>query len=955
MAKYSSHNLNEKKGMSARTKWGISLFSISLFLFIFSVFNIIVPIHNFILGTFGLCVYPTLLFLMVVGIFLMLKKRYYIEKLYFGVAIALFFVVVCFFQLVLTNTNVGFGEYLTNCYNAKNTVGGVLMGIITYVLFTGLGMVGTILVLVIMLVLGIALIVNHFLKIKEYRQITNRTISFPLFDKDVKKVDKVLKTKKEQTVSIDSKLPEKNEKIITNITLDGYQSQKQEKQEKSDAKKILLSKTSYKDEDDMAVRIFGEDFVNSIKTNSKKEVPEKKEYHLSDLYKNQKEENSTFSFNDKNENKPSRFIHTDEEEPISAKLDITAESEKEEDINFIKEDSFDDILDKADENEIKQEDEKLADETFLEESDDDFDNPFTLKLNDDFKQNIEKDKDKEIKSNSFEKEDNFVEEKDDEIDFSKVQEEKVEQPKNEEKNFVQKNNFNFEKEIKETKVVPEQPKPKKIHKPYVKPPIEYLTTKSSIPENNEQECQAKALILEQTLESFKISAKVVGITRGPAVTRYELQMPIGIPVKRITQHNDDITMMMESRASVRIETPIPGRSLVGVEVPNEKISTIGLKDIIESPAFSQGKGKLTFALGKDITGDCKVCELEAMPHLLVAGSTGSGKSVCLNVLLISLLYKLGPDELKLLLIDPKRVEFVSYNYLPHMLVPRAINDAQQAINALDWAIAEMMRRYQVFSERNVRNFKEYNNSDDVLSGEEEKLPYIVIVIDELADIMMIAGRDLEEKIQRLTQLARAAGIHLIIATQRPSVDVITGVIKSNMPSRIAFAVTDFASSKTILDKGGADKLLGKGDMLYAPQNLPEPIRIQCPYVDSKEVTNIVEFIKANNEADFDDSIVAFISKNDKSGGGTDSSTQPEGGQNNWDPLLPQALLDFIQTGSCSASMIQRRHSIGFVRAGRIVDQMEQAGFISPLDPSKRTRTVLITLEKYNEIFGEDEE
>ncbi|MBR1925301.1 MAG: DNA translocase FtsK [Clostridia bacterium] len=950
MAKYSSHNLNEKKGMTARTKWGISLFSVSLFLFIFSVFNIIVPIHNFVLGTFGLCVYPILLFLMVVGVFLMLKKRYYIEKLYFSVAIALFFVIVCFFQLVLTNTNMGFGEYLTNCYNAKNTVGGVLMGIITYILFMGLGMVGTILILAIMIVLGVALIVNHFLKIKEYRQITNRTISFPVFDKDVKKVDKVLKTKKEKT-PIDSKLPEKDEKIITNITLDGYQAQKQEK---SDAKKILLSKTSYKDEDDMAVRIFGEDFVNSIKTSSKKDAEEKKEYHISDLYKNQKEDN-TFSFNDKNENKPSRFIHTDEEELISAKLDINPE--KEEELNFIKENSFDDILDKTDEeDDIKQE--TKSNDEIIEESDDDFNNPFTLKLDDNLKQNQENKEEEETKSTNFEQ-DNFVEEnniEDDEIDFSKIQEEKVEQPKNDEKNFVQENSFNFEKEIEE-KTVAEQPKPKKIHKPYVKPPIEYLTTKSSVPENNEQECQAKALILEQTLESFKISAKVVGITRGPAVTRYELQMPIGIPVKRITQHNDDITMMMESRASVRIETPIPGRSLVGVEVPNEKISTIGLKDIIESPAFSQSKGKLTFALGKDITGDCKVCELEAMPHLLVAGSTGSGKSVCLNVLLISLLYKLGPDELKLLLIDPKRVEFVSYNYLPHMLVPRAINDAQQAINALDWAIAEMMRRYQVFSERNVRNFKEYNSSDDVLSGEEEKLPYIVIVIDELADIMMMAGRDLEEKIQRLTQLARAAGIHLIIATQRPSVDVITGVIKSNMPSRIAFAVTDFASSKTILDKGGADKLLGKGDMLYAPQNLPEPIRIQCPYVDSKEVTNIVEFIKANNEADFDDTIAAFISKNDKSGGGTGGSEVESSGesQNKWDPLLPQALLDFIQTGSCSASMIQRRHSIGFVRAGRIVDQMEQAGFISPLDPSKRTRTVLITLEKYNEIFGEDEQ
>ena len=946
MANYSLDNLNEKKGMQTRTKWGIGLFCVSLFLFIFSVFNFLVPLHNFILGTFGLSVYPILLFLMAVGILLMLKKKYYIEKLYFGVAIVLFFVVVCFFQLILTNTNFGFGQYLTNCYNAKNTVGGVLMGIITYVLYAGLGTVGTILMLAIVIVLGVAIIVNHFLKLKEYRQITNRTISFPVFDKDVKKVDRVLKTKKEKVVPIDSKLPEKKEKVITNITLDGYQEQKQEKQEKMSAKDILLSKTSYKDKDEMVIRIFGEDFVNSMKTNSKKDVEEKKEYRISDLYKKQTEENNTFSFNDKNENKPSRFIHTDEEELTTKKLNISPE--KVEETNFIQESSFDDILEKNEDDE----------ESKIEENNEDDFNPFVSKQENEVKNNLN-DYEEEDDTVDF-VEENFVEKNssDDEIVLPKIPEEKenkVDKQKFEEK-IVQKNNFNIEKEIEDKKVVPEQPKPKKKHKPYVRPPIELLTTKSSILENNEQECQEKAQILEQTLESFKISAKVVGITRGPAVTRYELQMPVGIPVKRITQHNDDITMMMESRSSVRIETPIPGRSLVGIEVPNDKISTIGLRDIVESPVFVQNKGKLTFALGKDITGDCKICELEAMPHLLVAGSTGSGKSVCLNVLLISLLYKLGPDELKLLLIDPKRVEFVSYNYLPHMLVPRAINDAQQAINALDWAIAEMMRRYQVFSERNVRNFKEYNNSDDVLSGEEEKLPYIVIVIDELADIMMIAGRDLEEKIQRLTQLARAAGIHLIIATQRPSVDVITGVIKSNMPSRIAFAVTDFASSKTILDKGGADKLLGRGDMLYAPQNLPEPIRIQCPYVDSKEVTSIVEFIKANNEADFDDSITAFITKNDKSGGGVDNSSgSSDGGQNNWDPLLPQALLDFIQTGSCSASMIQRRHSIGFVRAGRIVDQMEEAGFISPLDPSKRTRSVLITLEKYNEIFGEEED
>lgn len=915
MAKYTSQNLSEKKGLKTKTKWGISIFVISFVLFVLTAFNIIVPVHKFMLGAFGLCIYPILLMIMAVGILLMLKKRYYVEKFYLFVILFLFFLIVCFFQLVLTNTNVSFATYLSNCYESGTTVGGVLMGIITFILYSGLGVAGTIIMEAIALVLCVAFIIDHFLKLKENQGILERTITYPKEEKE----NTVIKSKKSFN-ELDEK-PTKKPKEKINITLDGFN---EKQKEKKDIKQSLLEKTSYKSEDDMAVKIFGEEFINNIKSTSKPSTPEKKQYNLSELY-TKKQDEEVFSFNEKQDDKPTRFIHSNEEDILSAKLDLNDNLFFEE--KSPKEQKQNVDLSLKNENELKTEVKNNfnANEEFNE-------NPFiekveTKSVDDELDEILSEDEEFE---EIVEQEDDVVEQDDDDEEFDEEQE-------------IQ----NVEKE---------EPK-KKVYAPYVKPPIDLLTTKSSVMQVNEQEYQSKALILEQTLESFKISAKVVGITRGPAVTRFELQMPVGIPVKRITQHVDDISMMMESRSGVRIEAPIPGRNLVGVEVPNDTIATIGLRDIIESSAFSQTKGKLTFALGKDIAGVCKVCDLDAMPHLLVAGSTGSGKSVCLNVLLISLLYKLGPDELKLLLIDPKRVEFVSYNYLPHMIVPRAINDSQQAINSLDWANNEMMRRYTMFTEYGVRNFKEFNNLDVVLNGEQEKLPYIVIVIDELADLMLMAGRDLEEKIQRLTQLARAAGIHLIIATQRPSVDVITGVIKSNLPSRIAFAVTDFASSKTILDKGGADKLLGKGDMLYAPQNLPEPIRIQCPYVDGKEVNQIVDFIKRNNKAEFDDSISQFIAKNDKSNDGKTPIDQNAGSSNGngWDPLLPQALMDFIQTGSCSASMIQRRHSIGFVRAGRIVDQMEQAGFISAPDPAKRTRSVLITLEKYNEIFGEDEE
>ena len=486
--------------------------------------------------------------------------------------------------------------------------------------------------------------------------------------------------------------------------------------------------------------------------------------------------------------------------------------------------------------------------------------------------------------------------------------------------------------------------------PYVRPPLNLLTTQSSKQEGNEADFKASARILEETLENFKIPAVVESIVQGPAVTRYELKMPAGISVNKIKQHTDDIAMMMRSVGGIRIEAPIPGKNLVGIELPNKKVATIGLKDVIDTPEFHTTKSALPFALGKNISGAIKFCDLATMPHLLVAGSTGSGKSVCLNIIIVSLLYKMGPDDLKLILIDPKRVEFSSFNGLPHLCTPEAICQPKQALNAFDWAIGEMDKRFSTFQQLKVRNFEEYNSLEAVYKGREPKLPRIVIIVDELADLMMFGKKELEDKIMRIAQLARAAGIHLVIATQRPSVDVITGTIKTNLPSRIAFSLNSYQDSMTIINQGGAEKLLGKGDMLYFPQNLPEPIRIQCPYLSNDEVKNIVDFVIRNNDANENTELAKQIlegkGSNSSSGGGDDDSDGIE-----YDPILPKALLDFIKSGNASISAIQRRYAVGYARAARIVDQMEQNGFVSPADGTNK-RKVLIDESRYYELFSD---
>lgn len=488
-------------------------------------------------------------------------------------------------------------------------------------------------------------------------------------------------------------------------------------------------------------------------------------------------------------------------------------------------------------------------------------------------------------------------------------------------------------------------KPQEKIKPYkyTRPSLDLITTKSDDLSIIGDEIPMKRVALENALEKFGVPAKVQNVVIGPTVTRYEIEMPEGISVKRVLSLDADIAYALSANGQIRIEAPIPGRSIVGIEVPNSKVAKVSIKDVLQSKEFQLSPSPLTFALGKDITGNVKVCNLQKMPHLLVAGTTGSGKSVCLNSIIVSILYKASPDEVKFIMIDPKQVELSMYEGLPHMVIPRVITDPTKAVNALQWAVDEMERRFKLISEERVRNIGEYNKLDKVVQNKVKKMPYLVIIFDEFADFMAVAKNEIEDKIRRIAQKARAAGIHLILATQRPSTDVVTGTLKGNLPVRIAFKVASRVDSEVILGSTGAEKLLGYGDMLYKPADA-EPSRLQGCFIDTPETKDIVTFITENNEEIFDEEANNAINNPNK-------ATNGGGDKDGVDPLLPNALKICIDNGVASTTMVQRKLAIGYPRAARIVDQMEERGYISSAEGSKQ-RSVYITIDEFYSIFGD---
>ena len=478
-------------------------------------------------------------------------------------------------------------------------------------------------------------------------------------------------------------------------------------------------------------------------------------------------------------------------------------------------------------------------------------------------------------------------------------------------------------------------------RPYELPKVTYILSKHIKKENETlaQEIKENAHVLQQTLESFHVNAKVISFCHGPAVTRYDLEPAPGVKVSKITNLAEDIALQLAT-SSVRIE-PVPGKAAIGIEIPNRTLESVQLREVLENPKFQEASSKLTVGLGMDISGQAIFADIGKMPHLLVAGATGSGKSVCINTLISSILFKATPDEVKFILIDPKMVELSNYNGIPHLMVP-VVTDPKKASSVLNWAVQEMEKRYLIFANHGVRDIKSFNRRYP-----EEKIPLIVIVIDELADLMMVSPKDVEDAICRILQKARAAGIHMILATQRPSVNVITGIIKANLPSRISFAVSSQVDSRTILDRGGAETLLGKGDMLFSPQGASKPIRVQGAFISDEEVEMLLDYIRSQGqEISENEELIDFM----ESEAAEDENAEEDAGQIKQDQLLPDAVEIVMSTGQASTSNIQRRLGVGYTRAARLIDTMEELHIIGASAGGNKPREILMTSEQAKELI-----
>ncbi|MBQ7817214.1 MAG: DNA translocase FtsK [Oscillospiraceae bacterium] len=486
---------------------------------------------------------------------------------------------------------------------------------------------------------------------------------------------------------------------------------------------------------------------------------------------------------------------------------------------------------------------------------------------------------------------------------------------------------------------------------YCFPPIDLLASPTRGMLDGTTEMRENSRRLNETLASFKIEAHIINVTRGPSVTRYEVELDKGVRLNKLTTCANDIALSL-GVSNVRIAA-VPGKiSVVGIEVPNKAVTTVSLREVIDSNEFCRAKSKSSFAVGKDIGGSCIVGNISKLPHMLIAGTTGSGKSVCMNSIIISLLYKASPDDVKLIMVDPKMVELGIYNGIPHLLIP-VVTDPKKAAGSLQWAVTEMMRRYKSMSDAGVRDLESYNSIIETQEIEGVKLPHVVVIIDELADLMLVAAKEVEESICRIAQMGRAAGIHLVIATQRPSADVITGLMKANIPSRIAFAVASAMESRIILDTPGAEKLVGRGDMLFAPIGAGKPLRVQGCFVSDEEVEAVASYVKNNYVTNYDQTVMDEIERkaaqtgNNKAAA-TAADPEPNSDELDGDEMLPAAVDVILETGQASVSMLQRRLKLGYARAARIVDEMEQKGIVGPFQGSK-PRTILVTKEQWEQM------
>ena len=925
--------IKEKKIVKVKPSLFVLLFSLIVFVACVLPSNFA---KNFFLGVFGLLVYPLCIIGILFSSLFLAKKKFVAQKRYVVYLTSALLTIWFIFHLILTsklNTN-SYATFLAETYSAKTTAGGLLFSLISYPIVKYVTLVGAYIFSAIALAVFVGLIIDYLAVARNLNEKeTENKFSFSGiedFNVEEKPIETITEEEHAKAMAKKKLGLDKGNSTIISSSMPTYEVNL--KQEKPLSKKdyILTPLTPV------------------IPTQNTKQVFEEDDYFLS-RKKIDKPQVSNFGNAVTNEDK---IVHTEEIQPkVELKQAIKQEELIEEENDFIVDEEDLGEYETAFETEVAEEvaDEEVYEEPEEQEQPEELDEIYDLEdLNeeaDTTQTTVMNDVVINIKENEFI--DEYADNKN-QKDLGSTVETQVVRPS------IDISKFNIPNMVKKPvgeEIKEEKLEPQKLDiPPYVAPPVELLKYMENPVRISDDELQENIVRLEQVLEDFKVPAKVNNVQVGPAVTRYELTMPRGISVNKIASMSDDIAMTLASNGAIRVEAPIPGKTSVGIEVPNKQVSPVSLRELIDSEEFRVRGNPLSFVLGKDINGDIIFCNLDKMPHVLVAGSTGSGKSVCLNTMLLSMCYKAGPQDLRLILVDPKMVEFARYNGLPHLLIPEVIIGKDMTINALDWAVAEMERRYALFAKNHVVNINEFNKLDIVKNKVESKLPFIVVVVDELADLMQVAKREIEDRIARIAAKARAAGIHLVLATQRPSVDVITGTVKANLPSRIAFALTNYMDSKTVLDGGGAEKLLGKGDMLFKPQDKPEPRRIQGAYVSNEEISAVVEFIKANNNPVYDDNAGRAIKNPHQSVQNVDNSNTKE---TEFDPVLKEALKMFIQTKQASGSMITRRYSVGFNRAGRIMDQMERAGFIGPPEGSK-PRRVLITMDEYLAIFGEEE-
>ncbi len=888
MAEYKIHK--KRKGVSPNTKKivGIVLIALSCLAFFFLLTNLVGFMQNFLLGTFGYFAYPLFILLFLLGVGLLNNKKYKLSKKYAIFLYLSIFFLICIIQLaVVGNKDGSFGEYLASNYTLKHTAGGIIFGLFTTCILYMTNFAWAFVIFSVCFVVVLALYIDSLIALKKQRG----------QEKPVKLNIKEIKAQK----------PEKQE---VNVVMSGNIEKKMSRSEEI-KQKLGLTKRA-------AIEPIAPSSPPPKKVDPKKlEGEELRKYLLTppevDINTYFSSDARSYARNGVTNNsfrrELDRNIENLKREELPQNVSEVANAQPEQLVS-----EADDIIKEV----IKESNISRVDNTPVQDAEES-ETDFSRRDRD-----LMRDRDRSFDRSEASQPQNS-------------ENENILEREPRQKRFV--NIDDDEEEDEEEKIAPYS---------YTRPPIDLITTQSTNMSEFDDNIAEKTGLLEHTLEDFGVPAKVQNVVIGPAVTRYELEMPTGITVKKILNLSSDIALALEANGGdVRIEAPVPGRNVVGVEVPNDKVAMVSLRDVLISNEFNSAKSPLSFAVGKDITGKIMVGALNKMPHLLIAGTTGSGKSVMLNSIIISLLYKASPEDCKLLLIDPKQVEFMPYEGIPHLIVPKVISDITKATNALQWALDEMERRFRLIREARVKDIDEYNFTPEVVSGKKKKMPFVVIIIDEFSDFIMQGKKEVEDRIIRIGQKARASGIHLILATQYPTTEYVTGGIKANFPSRIAFKVASRVNSDVILGMTGAEKLLGHGDMLYAPQEYSSaPKRVQGCFVTTREIGDIVNFVTTNNEPIFDKDIQDAINNMPKN-----NSTE-FGDRGGMDPLLPEALKICIDAGQASVSMIQRRLSIGYPRAGKIVDQMTEMGYISVADGAK-PRNVYITLEEFYQIFGDN--